>query len=484
MSSKPMMSDKTADTLQRWNEAPYSQEAEEALIGAVLVNPMALLKASTLVSESDFFSLRCRLIWGAMLAIQERGESIDAITVSEQLRSQKKLDEIGGAAMLTRMVNVTADSGHADVYAQLIRRLALRRAMLEASAKIKTLALDETRPIDALLLEGMQALDSIQADERAQYVPGRLSMQRYDEIIENLSQQAQNGQMTGYPLPKAWGDLSEAVPMFYPGDFVVISGAPGSGKSAMLESLAEHFAGLSLPVHYIHTEMSTAQLLHRQMARHSGLSYHTLASGAAPYAKILAAQNDKIQPFARNIAYHWLPDVPMPRLAQELRRSAERGTKFFFIDHFQDVQPPAGSSGRNEIRAFEEMCIWLAAFAEKRGVVLVLASQQNEQGKTKWTKKLIEKAVVWWSIKRRRLTSDYSYVLNGVEFRSLVGEDSPEVWIEINKARFGKKAKVKMLYHGPCFAWMDMAAVRRVWHGTAQKIISMMDDEAKEGAAT
>lgn len=459
------------------SNAPFSQEAEEAVIGSVLINPETYLTVATHVQAKDFFIKRHEYIWAAIAALGDRDEQIDYLTVQEELKGRRQLDEVGGGGYLVTLINNTPTSIHADIYARLVRRASIRRAMLEAADAIRNLAIDESMSVEDAYLTGMQQYDAIHVEDRQHYLPGAISIRKYDEILDDIARRKQAGDMIGFPLPRQWTRLAASVPMVYPGEFVVISGMPGSGKSAMMETWAEHCALLGLRVVYMHTEMSTDQILHRRMARYSGVPYHTLASGEygdVAAQRMLEADANHIARFTNNIAYHWLPDVPFPRLAQEMKLAAQRGVKVFFLDHFQDVQPPPGS---NEIRAFEAMCVWFAAFAEYRRVVVIMASQQNEQGKTKWTKKLIEKAVTWISIKRPRLSNEYVYAYDGAEVRAQPGEDSPESEVFVSKARFGKKGKLKMLYHGPRFAWLDMSQIRRPFSGGVAAPVTLSNDQ-------
>lgn len=445
---------------ERANLPPYSQEAEEAVIGAVIGNPSALRDLLVFLKAEHFYLLRHKNIWLALLRLIERGDSIDLLTVSEELSNMGLLDEIGSAAYLMQLVNNTPTSVHAEVYGQLVVRAAMRRQMLKVADEIKALALDEALSVEQAYIEGLQRYDAIQVRDRQQFLPGSLSIQSYDETLEDLIRRNRAGEMLGYPLPPTWKRLAEALPVLLPGHLVVVSGSSGSGKSALMEQLAEWYAGLGLLCYYAHTEMSTNDLLHRRMARHSGIPFHLLATGSiqdSQYPTLLDADVE-IKKFTANIAYHWLPDVEFTVLATQMRRAAEHGVKIFFLDHFQDVKPPA--KGVSEVRAFEEMCVWLNAFAEHRHVLVIVASQQNQRGDTKWTKKLTEKASVWLGVKRERLLGEYAYTFGDVEIRAQKGEDTPVVDVSINKARFGKKAKLKMVYHGPGFMYLDTSQVK------------------------
>ncbi len=456
-----------SDQFSGWGSqpVPYSQEAEEATIGAILINPMAYLDVAAFLNADDFFLLRHRYIWQALGRLSERNEPIDYLPVIEELKAMGKLDEIGGPAFITQLINSTPTSMHAYVYAKLVQRAAVRRRLVAASDQVKALALNEELDIDEVCLRSQQAIDGVQVDSRQFLLSGAESIRYYDALQDKLFQQRADGEMTSYPLPDEWYKLRELIPAIYPGDFIVVSGLPGSGKSSFLEQWAEHCARLGLWVSYTHTEMNTDQILHRRMARHSGLNYDLLASGAEKtpvQRELMLRADEEIYTFSKRLSYRWSPDVHFPTLQLAMRRDAIAGVKVFFIDHFQDVQVDGGGKDTNLVRAYEKACIWLAAFAEFRRVVVVVASQENKQGSTKWSAKLIEKALTRISIKRDTLTSEYAYLLNNVDYRAMPGEANPVADIDVTKARFGKRGRRKMLNHGPVFKWLDLSAARKV----------------------
>lgn len=463
--------------------APFSQEAEQAVIGAVLVNPEIFLTLVTILQTGDFYYLRHGYIWDALHRIYDRDDKLDYVTLVDELRTANRLEEVGGSPYLLYLTNNTPNAYHAESYARLVERAAIRRRMLAAADEIKELARDEQLSTEDAQVMALQCLDKAVSSRgtRSRYLPGALSIREYDTHINELVRRAESGERIGIPLPEQWVTLVDKVPAVYPGDFTVVSGPSGGGKSAFLEAWTEWVASLGISVSYMHTEMSTEQVLHRRMSRWSGLPFHTLAGGdlkEGMYTRMMNA-DEEIGRWAGNIAYHWLPDVKFDVLATEMRRAHTQGVRVFFLDHFQDVQPAIAGKGDNEIRAYERAVTWLAAFAEKRQCVVIVASQENEQGKTKWTKKLIEKASLWIRMSRKRLASEYAYVYRGVECHSLPGEDSPVADVFVNKARFGKKAKIKMVYHGSQFLWLDTREARRPsgWEGA--KVVNFAEATAQ-----
>jgi hypothetical protein len=129
---------------------PFSQEAEEAVIGAVLVNP-AVLPALAFLEASDFFLLRNSYIWQALLRLQAKGGSIDYLTVTEEVKSERKLEDIGGEFYLAGMFRNTPTSLHAEAYAHIVETAALRRHLMVAADEIRGLAMNENMELEEVI---------------------------------------------------------------------------------------------------------------------------------------------------------------------------------------------------------------------------------------------------------------------------------------------------------------------------------------------
>lgn len=131
--------------------APHSQDAEEAFLGSILINPALLAMIMLFLTAEDFFILRNAWVYEAMLRLHERGEEIDYLTLIEELRGQDRLDDIGGIAYITYLTSNVGTSMYAETYAKIIYRAARRRGLLDASSDIARLARDEEKPIEVII---------------------------------------------------------------------------------------------------------------------------------------------------------------------------------------------------------------------------------------------------------------------------------------------------------------------------------------------
>ena len=120
------------DSFNGWGsqQVPFSQGAEEAVLGAILVNPVAYFGVAAFLQADDFFLLRHKYIWEAMGRLADRSEPIESFTIRKELEDMDRLGEIGGTAYLTQLINSTPTSVHAEVYGRVVERAATRRRLM------------------------------------------------------------------------------------------------------------------------------------------------------------------------------------------------------------------------------------------------------------------------------------------------------------------------------------------------------------------
>ena len=131
--------------------APHNVEAEEALLGAVLIDPDTYYQVSHFIHADQFFIVKHGWVWDAMTALLARGDSLDYISLIDELRARGQLDELGGPAYLTRLMNHTPSSIYAETYARLIERACVRRGLMSAASQIARLANDGDKDLTAVL---------------------------------------------------------------------------------------------------------------------------------------------------------------------------------------------------------------------------------------------------------------------------------------------------------------------------------------------
>ncbi len=257
--------------------APHSVEAEEAVLGSILINPEALHDVAAFLQPDDFFIVKNSWVWEAILRIQERNEEIDYLTVVEELRQQARLQEIGGPAYITYLINHTPSSIYAEAYGRIVERASLRRKMLSAASEIARLAHEEDADINEVIDRAEQSL--FEVTERRlnkELVPIRLAISDYFDRIEYLYQQPD----VPRGVPTGFTDLDRLLGGLQKSDLCIVAGRPGMGKTSWLLSVALNAArAIKGRIAIFSMEMSNEQIVQRLVSSETGISTHVLRQG-------------------------------------------------------------------------------------------------------------------------------------------------------------------------------------------------------------
>ncbi len=256
---------------------PNSREAEEAVLGAVLINPEAYYDVAQFLQDEDFYIHRHRWIWQAFTHLHEKRIPIDFLTVAEELDQNGQLSEIGGPAYLTALINNVPTSLHAEAYGHLIEESAVRRRMLEAANSIAKLAYKEATGIDEIMNEAEKAIFGV--SERRLTRDLQPIQQVLSDYYDRIDQLMRRGEDT-FGVPSGFIDLDRLLGGMQPSDFLIIAGRPGTGKTAFLISSAKNAAQIHKKhVAIFSLEMANEQLAQRLIAQETGIDTHHLRTG-------------------------------------------------------------------------------------------------------------------------------------------------------------------------------------------------------------
>lgn len=267
----------TAQKLFTSTNAPFSQEAEEATLGAVLSSPAVYYSVARFLTPDAFFILRHRYIWEAMGRLIKRSEPIEYLTVAQELKDAGKLAEIGGPAYLTQLINATPTSTHAEVYGRLVLRAAQRRRLMAYADEIKALALNEELPVDDVFSASAQKLmDITPLDDKPTMRP---FSELVDEYFNKMLDRIENGKTSG--LLTGFKNLDHLLSGLHKGDLILLGGRPGMGKTAFALSTIFNImkADPQKRIALFSLEMSGEQVVQRSIAMESGLNVQSLRTG-------------------------------------------------------------------------------------------------------------------------------------------------------------------------------------------------------------
>ncbi|NWF69301.1 MAG: replicative DNA helicase [Chloroflexi bacterium] len=255
---------------------PFSQEAEEAVIGSVLVNPAMLPTVAAFLKPDDFFLLRHSYIWQALLGLMESDTHIDYLTLIESLRGSGRLDAVGGEVYIIGLFRNTPTSVHAETYGRLVERAAMRRRLMAAADEIRGLALNETMPIEEVVTSAETRLFHVTERQlKNEIVPIREAISQYFDRIEYMMQ----NQQEALGVPTGFKDLDSLLGGLQKSDFIIFAGRPGMGKTSFLLSVVLNAARAGARTAVFTMEMASEQIVQRIIAMETGINMQKLRLG-------------------------------------------------------------------------------------------------------------------------------------------------------------------------------------------------------------
>ena len=259
------------------NIVPQNREAEEAVLGSILINPDAYYDVADFLKGDDFYIHRHRWIWQAIQSLHQQNSPIDILTVTEELEQMGHLAEIGGAAYLASLINNVPTSLHAEAYARIVEETSVRRSMLSAANQIAKLAYQQDTEINQVMDEAEKSIFGV--SERRTTRDVQTIKEVLSEVWARIELISGRDDET-FGVPTGFYDLDKLLGGMQPSDFLIIAGRPGTGKTAFMLSLAKNAA----QVHKKHValfslEMSNEQLIQRLIAQETGIDSQRLRMG-------------------------------------------------------------------------------------------------------------------------------------------------------------------------------------------------------------
>ena len=266
----------TAPASQMSTAVPHSREAEEAVVGAVLINPEVYYDIAQFLTADDFYIHRNKWIWESFGRLHEQRIPVDMLTLSDELERAGQLAEIGGSAYLTSLINQVPTSLNAEAYGKIVEENSIRRKMIHAANQIASLAYKGDK-IDTVMGEAEKAVFGV-SERRTKHdvQPIRTVLSNFYDRVADLAQRP--GDFHG--VPTGFTDLDKLLNGLQPSDLLIVAGRPGQGKTGFLLTIAKN-AGLTYKkrVAIFSLEMSNEQVVQRLIAQETGISSQSLSTG-------------------------------------------------------------------------------------------------------------------------------------------------------------------------------------------------------------
>ena len=257
---------------------PQSVDAEASLLGRLLIDGDALTKIGDMVNPEDFFDQKHAVIFKAMRSLYDKRAPIDLLTLSEQLKSTKRLDSIGGASYLTELTNYVPTAAHVEQYAHIVADKAIRRRLIGASTDIASVGYDENKSLQELIEDAEARLFEVSQRHVRQDITSLESIlgdsfDRLDDLHRH------KGGIRG--IPTGLKELDKKLAGLQRSDLFVIASRPAMGKTTLMLNIALHVGARVRQgaVLIFSLEMSKEQLVDRLLAADAGVDAWALRTG-------------------------------------------------------------------------------------------------------------------------------------------------------------------------------------------------------------
>ena len=263
---------------------PQNIEAEQAVLGAMLIDKEAIAKASEILTSSDFYREAHRVIFNAMLELYNKNEAVDMVTVTEILKRDNKLEDIGGLAYITSLANVVLTAANVKYHADIVAEKSVLRQLVRVSTEIAAMGYEANEDVGTLLdTAESRILEISNRKKKADFTPINdvlmESVQNIEKLINN------KGGLTG--LPSGFADLDKLTSGLHPSDFIILAARPSMGKTALALNIVQNVAlrahkkigGEPRSVAFFSLEMSKEQLVNRMLCAEAGIDSQRLRVG-------------------------------------------------------------------------------------------------------------------------------------------------------------------------------------------------------------
>jgi replicative DNA helicase len=355
---------------------PQNIEAEQSVLGSLLIDQEAIVKVADIIVSYDFYSEKHRLIYEAMVDIYEKREPIDVLSLINRLEEKKQLEEIGGRTYLTTLANAVPTASNVVNYAQIVRKKAVLRRMIQAASEIAQLGYQETEEIDIVLDRAEQKLFQVsQRFLKHNFVPIKSVLTEAFDRIDELHRES--GKLRG--IRTGFTDLDNILAGLQKSDLIIIAARPSIGKTTLALDIARQVATKSkVPVGLFSLEMSKEQLIDRLLCAEAQVDLWKMRTGRL-------SEKEEDDDFPRiGHAMGILSEAPifiddsattsvMEMRTKARRLQAEHGLGLVIVDYLQLME--GRTESENRVQQIAEITRALKGIAKELNVPVIAISQ-------------------------------------------------------------------------------------------------------------
>ena len=351
---------------------PHSMEAEQSVIGSMIMSKDAIVEASEMITGADFYQQQYGIVFEAMVELHDEGKAVDLITLQDRLREKELPPEISSMEFVRDLLSAVPTSANVKYYAEIVAEKSMLRKLIKTTEEISNLCyLGKEKTQDILEVTEKKIFDLVQNRGSEEFVPIRQVVLNAIEKIEKASRT--QGSVTG--IPTGFIDLDYKMSGFQPSDLILVAARPSMGKTAFVLNIAQYMAFHNdVTTAIFSLEMSKEQLVNRLLALESKVDSQNIRTGNLEdeeWAKLIEGANIIGK---SHLIIDDKPGISISELRSKCRKyKMEHNLGIIFIDYLQLMT----GSGRSESRQQEisEISRSLKALARELNVPVVALSQ-------------------------------------------------------------------------------------------------------------
>jgi replicative DNA helicase len=436
---------------------PHNYEAEESVLGSLLIDKNAMVKIADFLTTEDFYNGKYAKMYEAMIELYEKGEPIDVLSVINRLKEKKQLSDVGGEVAVTHLATVVPTAGHVGHYARIVQKEATRRRLISAASDISQMSFEEDKEIDVLIDEAEQKLFQVSQGHKSQnFTKLSSALEEAFTRIDKLHR----GDAVLRGVPTGFNGLDNKLAGFQKSDLIILAARPSVGKTTLALDFARHAALAGSHVGVFSLEMSKEQLVDRLLASHAHVDLWRLRTG-----KLESRNGDEFDDFHRlGQAMNELSAVPlyiddhasnnvMGMRTMARRLQSEHGLDLLIIDYLQLMESSRYKD--NRVQEVSDISRSLKKLAIELNVPILALSQLSRAVEMRTDQKpKLSDLRESGSIEQ---DADVVMFLHRQQFEE--GQERPEVYdvdLLIEKHRNGPTGELPLRFHAKHVTYLEV----------------------------
>ena len=354
---------------------PQDIDAEVSVLGSLMIDKFAIIKVTDILTSGDFYHPLHQAIFETIISLFEKGQPIDILTVSSELKKDKKFKDAGGSDYLAQLINSVPTAAHVEHYAKIVKEKSVRRDIINASSHINEEAFEG--------VDFEELLDDV--EKRIFNISQKSRPQRFVLIKEELSgayerlEQLHRGDGSLRGVPSHFHQLDNMLSGFQKSDLIILGARPSVGKTALALDIARQAAIHGKAVGIFSIEMSREQIIDRLIATQAKIPLWRLRTGRLSNDNEFSLVQQALDELSKAVLY--IDDTPSPSILQmrsaARRLQMEQGLDLLIIDYLQLIQPRTATE--NMVQQVTEISRGLKALARELNIPVLALSQLSRE---------------------------------------------------------------------------------------------------------